>query len=119
MRRIHSLLLLAVAATLCTAVRSALAQEGGYDIAAAQQEVPFTFTGLLAPSSVDGSAMPSGQQSFGFPQLGPIQYHGLTQSQSTSGMNGALLPPVSTGSFDGNSCDLPNIRPLGVDITQR
>ncbi len=67
--------------------------------------------GLLAPASTDGSNLPSGVLSYGFPTLGPLLFPKFyTGVDNKSATYGAPLPSTSTASYDFNTVDCPYLR---------
>jgi hypothetical protein len=67
--------------------------------------LPQAGQGLLAPGSVNQSAFPSQQWSYGFPNEGTGLYRGVT-----GGSIGGFLPATSTSSVNLNTVDCPFIR---------
>jgi hypothetical protein len=67
--------------------------------------LPQAGQGLLAPGSVNQSAFPSQQWSYGFPSGGTGVYQGVT-----GGSIGGFLPATSTSSVNLNTVDCPFIR---------
>lgn len=72
-------------------------------------------TALMAPGTVDNAPVPSGNFSFGFPNLPSTTYRGVTTDTAAANGSrppsfGAKLPPTSTSSVDLNSRDMPFLK---------
>ncbi|HEY9713279.1 MAG TPA: hypothetical protein V6C72_07405 [Chroococcales cyanobacterium] len=71
--------------------------------------LPYSSQSVFGITSTDMSPTPSGRFNYGFNKGSLYPYMGVNRQPS-----GAMLPVVSTGSVDFNTCDLPWCYPDGV-----